>query len=78
MKKHFQIILFVSTIILPLCLSAQNTNLAERLGYEQDAKLLIIHADDIGLAHSVNTATIKALKLSGISSASIWLKKTAG
>ena len=71
MKRHFQIILFVSTIIFPLCLSAQNASLAERLGYEKDAKLLIIHADDIGLAHSVNTATVKAFEQSGISSASI-------
>ncbi len=49
----------------------QSATVAERLGYDKDAKLLIVHADDIGLAHSVNTATIKAFQESGISSASI-------
>lgn len=46
-------------------------NIAEKLGYARDAKLLIIHADDIGLAQSVNTATIKAFENGGISSGSI-------
>ena len=31
---------------------AQNQNLAQRLGYPADAKLLIIHADDLAVAHS--------------------------
>ena len=34
----------------------------ERLGYPRDAKLLIVHADDLGVAHSVNRASIKALE----------------
>lgn len=46
-------------------------NIAERLGYEEDAKLLIVHADDLGVAHSVNDASIKAFKGGGITSASI-------
>ena len=49
----------------------QEKNIAEQLGYPKDAKLLIVHADDIGVAHSVNKATIKAFENSGISSASI-------
>ncbi len=36
-------------------------NLAERLGYARDARLVIIHADDVGVSHSVNAATIAAL-----------------
>lgn len=50
---------------------SQSKTIAEQLGYEKDAKLLIIHADDIGMAHSVNAATIKAFENSGINSASI-------
>lgn len=46
-------------------------SLAERLGYPRDAKLLIVHADDLGMAHSINTASIKGLESGQVSSASI-------
>jgi chitin disaccharide deacetylase len=43
----------------------------EVLGFPPDAKLLIIHADDLGVCHSVNAATFKALEEGAISSASV-------
>lgn len=52
-------------------LRAQTKNLAERLGYPADAKLLIIHADDLGLAHSVDQASFAALDQKAVTSASI-------
>lgn len=51
-------------------LPAQTRTIAERLGYPADAKLLIIHADDLGAAHSVNAASFDALDKGVISSAS--------
>jgi chitin disaccharide deacetylase len=45
--------------------------LAEKLGYSHDAKLLIVHADDVGVTHSVNAATIKGLDTGLVNSASI-------
>jgi chitin disaccharide deacetylase len=69
MKKS---ILFITCLLTTLVLSAQgNKNLAELLGYPRDSKLLIIHADDMGLSHSVNTASIKAFENKGITSGSI-------
>lgn len=44
---------------------------AERLGYPADARLLIIHADDLGVAHSVDAASFDALDKSAVTSASI-------
>jgi len=46
---------------------------AERLGYPADAKLLIVHADDLGVAHSVNAASFDALDRGAVSSASVMM-----
>jgi predicted glycoside hydrolase/deacetylase ChbG (UPF0249 family) len=56
--------------------------LVERLGYPRDAKLLIVHADDLGMAHSINVASIKGLETGLVTSASImipcsWLPEIA-
>ena len=45
--------------------------LQEKLGYARNAKLLIVHADDLGVTHSVNAASTQALESGGINSASI-------
>lgn len=45
--------------------------LAERLGYPANSRLLIIHADDFGMMHSVNTAIEEAFESHWITSASI-------
>ncbi len=47
------------------------STLAEKLGLPRDAKLLIVHADDVGVTHSVNAATINALDTGLVNSASI-------
>lgn len=79
--KNFTCLVFL--ILLSASLKAQtNRSLAERLGYSADAKLLIIHADDIALSHSENAATFEAMAKGSVNSASIlvpcpWLSEVA-
>src|SRR5437660_6581037 len=51
--------------------SPRQRTLLERLGYPPDAKLLIVHADDLGMAHSVDAATEKAFDSGLVTSGSI-------
>jgi len=57
-------------------------SLAERLGHPAGARLLIVHADDLGAAHSINAATVKAFETGLVNSGSImvpcpWLPEIA-
>jgi len=61
---------------------AQSKSIAERLGYPADSKLLIIHADDLAVAHSEDAASFDALDKRAATSASImvpcpWLTEVA-
>jgi predicted glycoside hydrolase/deacetylase ChbG (UPF0249 family) len=68
----FSLAVFLS-IASAISSSAQSApkSLAEQLGYPPNTKLLIVHADDLGVTHSVNAASIQALESGAINSASI-------
>src|SRR5579859_4562066 len=77
--------IFLAILLLPMAarvVAAQQKNIAERLGYPADAKLVILHADDLGVAHSVDMASFTALGQKAVSSASVmvpcpWLSEVA-
>jgi chitin disaccharide deacetylase len=63
----------IASLVLASATSAQTRTVAERLGHPRDAKLLILHADDLGVAHSENAASFEAFEKGMISSASIMI-----
>jgi predicted glycoside hydrolase/deacetylase ChbG (UPF0249 family) len=65
------IFLFLLILVPARLLAQQQKNTAELLGYPADVKLLIIHADDLGLSHSTNMAVIKAFENKAVTSGSV-------
>jgi predicted glycoside hydrolase/deacetylase ChbG (UPF0249 family) len=70
-RISFLLLFFLAAAILTASAQNKPKSLAEKLGYPPDARLLIVHADDVGVTHSVNAATIKALESGLVNSASI-------
>src|SRR5215813_3937229 len=68
MKRKLLTFLF---LYCALSASSQSKSIQERLGYPKGAKLLILHADDVGVTHSENKATIDAIEKGCINSASV-------
>jgi hypothetical protein len=70
-KRNAAFLLLLVTGVASEAWAQNKTSTAEKLGFGRDAKLLIVHADDVGMTHAVNAATIKALESGGVNSASI-------
>ncbi|HEU5166263.1 MAG TPA: polysaccharide deacetylase family protein [Chitinophagaceae bacterium] len=64
-------IIILLSILFSTSIFSQPKTIQERLGYPKDAKLVIIHADDLGVSHSENAASIAAMQKGSVSSASI-------
>ena len=72
MRRKHVFVLLLMIALSPAAPRAQSRkSIAEKLGFASDAKLLIVHADDVGMTHAVNAATIKALESGSVNSASI-------
>ncbi len=66
MKSLILLVLILFTAVVAV---AQTT--AQKLGYGPNDKIIMVHADDIGMSHSVNVASIEAFKHNMITSGSI-------
>ena len=82
MRSYWPLLSCVLSPLLGLNLPAQTRTVVERLGYPADSKLLIIHADDLAVAHSVDAASFDALDRNAVSSASVmmtcpWISEVA-
>ncbi|HEY2944177.1 MAG TPA: polysaccharide deacetylase family protein [Vicinamibacteria bacterium] len=51
--------------------TAQAPTVQERLGHPASSRLLVIHADDLGMAYSVDRASFEALEQGWVTSASV-------
>jgi predicted glycoside hydrolase/deacetylase ChbG (UPF0249 family) len=76
MRQH--LLLF----LVALAPAAAQTNAAAQLGYPPGSRLLIIHADDLAVSHSVDAASFAALERRAATAASImvpcpWLTEVA-
>lgn len=70
-KRSIILCLLVSLTISHFLLAQERETIAERLGYSKNARLLIVHANDLGVTHSENNASISALEKGNINSAAI-------
>lgn len=72
MKTRSLLLLFVGLISFLANTNCQKS-LAAKLGYDENAKLLIIHSDDIGVSHSENIGSFLAMKAGVVNSGSIMM-----
>lgn len=85
MKRGARELFMAWTVIMclgPSPARGQMKDIAKKLGYPPDAKLVVLHADDLGVAHSVDEASFAALDQKAVSAASVmapcpWLTEVA-
>ncbi len=64
-------------------MSSPSQSTAELLGFASDARVLLVNADDFGMCHAENAATVEGLDTGAYDSATVmvpcpWFKDTAG
>jgi len=74
-NKVLFISMFITCFAMAVSVFAQDkpktVPLVERLGFPPNTKVLIINADDFGMNHATNMATIRALRVGGVTSSTV-------
>lgn len=65
--------ILILTLIVGLQTYAQAQTYAEKLGWSEGSRVLMIHADDAGMSHASNQAIIATLEAGTVTSASIMM-----
>ncbi|MGB5556245.1 MAG: polysaccharide deacetylase family protein [Flavobacteriaceae bacterium] len=71
MQKINSVTTFTILAFFLVSCTTKKSDIPSRLGYPEDTKLLIIHADDLGVTHSENIASIKGMEETCVNSSSI-------
>jgi predicted glycoside hydrolase/deacetylase ChbG (UPF0249 family) len=69
--RRFRVVVVFSFISALACLPARGETWAEKLGYPADKRVLILHADDIGMCYEANQAAKAYLTANHIQSAAL-------
>jgi chitin disaccharide deacetylase len=70
-SKFRSLAIFIVVVTQAVAAQSPPKSSQEPLGYPANARLLVIHADDLGMNHSVNRAIFEALEKGWVTSASI-------
>lgn len=65
--------LFVAVLLMAGTVQAAEMTFAERLGWPEGSRVLMLHADDLGLSHASNQATIATIQAHTVTSVSIMM-----
>ncbi len=69
--KRRGFMLVVSLLCLGAGVALAQVSVQQKLGYPPDARLLVLHADDLGGAHTINRAILESLEKGWVTSASV-------
>lgn len=73
MKHLFKFVACVALLTAAVPAAAQQPTFAERLGWPEGARVLILHSDDVGMSHASNQGTIEALEYGMVTSVSVMM-----